>query len=187
MNKIIENNQVVICGQIVSGFEYSHEVYGEKFYLIQVSIPRDSGYTDVIPVMVSDRMMDVEHESDQWIRVEGQYRSYNLHKDSGNKLMLSIFAREVEFLGYPVNKKGENQIYLEGYICKDPVYRETPLGREIADIFLAVNRPYGKSDYIPCICWGRNARFSERLNVGERCIIHGRIQSRIYTKCCPAD
>lgn len=183
MNKIIENNQVAIRGEVSSGFSFSHELYGENFYTMQVKVTRDSGYEDVIPVMVSDRMLDVKQDFiGQWIRVEGQFRSYNKQEDRKNKLMLSVFAREVEFIDYLVHNGEDNKIYLDGYICKEPVYRKTPLGREIADVLLAVNRPYGKSDYIPCICWGRNARFAERLNVGARCTIHGRIQSRIYTK-----
>lgn len=183
MNKIIENNQVTIRGEVFSGFSFSHELYGENFYTMQVKVPRDSGYEDVIPVMVSDRMLDVKQEFiGQWICVEGQFRSYNKQEDRKNKLVLSVFAREVEFIDYLVHSGDDNKIFLDGYICKDPIYRKTPLGREIADILLAVNRPYGKSDYIPCICWGRNAKFAEKLNVGEHCAIHGRIQSRSYMK-----
>lgn len=183
MNKIIENNQVTIRGEVSSGFSFSHELYGENFYMMHVNVPRASGYEDVIPVMVSDRMLDVAQDyTGQLIRVEGQFRSYNKQEDRKNKLVLSVFAREVEFIDYLVHDGEGNKIYLDGYICKDPIYRETPLGREIADILLAVNRPYGKSDYIPCICWGRNARFAERLNVGEHCAIRGRIQSRTYMK-----
>lgn len=183
MNEIIENNQTTICGKVASGLSYSHEVFGENFYTMQVKVPRTSGYEDEIPVMVSDRMLDVAQDyTGQLIRVEGQFRSYNRHEDRRNRLVLSVFAREGEFLDHQLHNGEENKIYLDGYICKEPIYRKTPMGREIADVLLAVNRPYGKSDYIPCICWGRNARFAERLNVGARCTIHGRIQSRIYTK-----
>ncbi len=117
-----------------------------------------------------------------YIMVNGQFRSYNRHEERKNKLVLSVFAREIEFVDEIGESTKSNQIYLDGYICKEPVYRKTPLGREIADLLLAVNRPYGKSDYIPCICWGRNARFASNFEVGARCAVWGRIQSREYMK-----
>ena len=116
------------------------------------------------------------------ISVNGQFRSYNRHEERKNRLVLSVFAREVEFVEEMEESSKTNQIYLDGYICKEPIYRKTPLGREIADLLLAVNRPYGKSDYIPCICWGRNARYANSFKVGERCAVWGRIQSREYMK-----
>ena len=147
-DKVIENNQVTIMGKIVSGFLYSHEIYGEGFYMV----------------------------------VNGQFRSYNRHEEKKNKLVLSVFAREIEFIDEIDENAKSNQIFLDGFICKEPIYRKTPLGREIADILLAVNRPYGKSDYIPCISWGRNARFASSFQVGDRCMVWGRIQSREYMK-----
>ena len=182
-DKVIENNQVTIMGEIVSGFSYSHEIFGEGFYMVDVRCQRLSESFDVIPVMVSERLLDVtQNYEGALISVNGQFRSYNRHEERKNRLVLSVFAREVEFVEEMEESSKTNQIYLDGYICKEPIYRKTPLGREIADLLLAVNRPYGKSDYIPCICWGRNARYANSFKVGERCAVWGRIQSREYMK-----
>lgn len=188
-DKVIENNQVTIVGEIVSDFVFSHEVFGEGFYMVDVQVVRLSDSADIIPLMVSERLMDVKADyKGTYIEAIGQFRSYNRHEERKNKLVLSVFVREVNFVTeeeaestYIENAK-TNQIYLDGFICKEPVYRKTPLGREIADLLVAVNRPYGKSDYIPCICWGRNARFASTFEVGTRCEIWGRIQSREYVK-----
>ena len=182
-DKVIENNQVTIMGKIVSEFFYSHEIYGEGFYMVDVEVERLSDSTDLIPVMVSERLLDVNQDyTGQLISVSGQFRSYNRHEEKKNKLVLSVFAREIDFIDQVDENTKSNQIFLDGFICKEPIYRKTPLGREIADLLLAVNRPYGKSDYIPCICWGRNARFASTFQVGDRCIVWGRIQSREYMK-----
>ncbi len=182
-DKVIENNQVVIMGEIVSDFVFSHEIFGEGFYMVDVNVPRLSDSCDVIPLMVSERLIDVQEDYKGLnIMVQGQFRSYNRHEERKNRLVLSVFAREIEFVDETPESSKTNQIYLDGYICKEPIYRKTPLGREIADLLLAVNRPYGKSDYIPCICWGRNARFASNFSVGTRCEIWGRIQSREYMK-----
>lgn len=182
-DKVIENNQVVIMGEIVSDFVFSHEIFGEGFYMVDVNVPRLSDSCDMIPLMVSERLLDVEADyKGQNIMVQGQFRSYNRHEERKNRLVLSVFAREIDFVDETPESSKTNQIYLDGYICKEPIYRKTPLGREIADLLLAVNRPYGKSDYIPCICWGRNARFASNFTVGTRCEIWGRIQSREYMK-----
>ncbi len=182
-DKVIENNQVVIMGEIVSDFVFSHEIFGEGFYMVDVNVPRLSDSCDVIPLMVSERLLDVQEDYKGLnIMVQGQFRSYNRHEERKNRLVLSVFAREIEFVDETPESSKTNQIYLDGYICKEPIYRKTPLGREIADLLLAVNRPYGKSDYIPCICWGRNARFASNFSVGTRCEIWGRIQSREYMK-----
>ena len=182
-DKIFENNQVSMVGEIVSDFTFSHEVYGEGFYMVEIAVNRLSNYMDYIPLMVSERLVDTKQSYiGQKIYVTGQFRSYNRHEERKNRLVLSVFAREVKFIEEMEESSKTNQIYLDGYICKEPVYRKTPLGREIADLLLAVNRPYGKSDYIPCICWGRNARYAEHFKVGERCAIWGRIQSREYMK-----
>ena len=144
---------------------------------------RLSDSIDIIPLMVSERLLDVNGDyKGMYIAVNGQFRSYNRHEERKNKLVLSVFAREIDFVDEIGESTKSNQIYLDGYICKEPVYRKTPLGREIADLLLAVNRPYGKSDYIPCICWGRNARFASNFEVGARCAVWGRIQSREYMK-----
>ena len=182
-DKVIENNQVVIMGEVVSDFSFSHEIFGEGFYMVDVNVPRLSDSSDIIPLMVSERLIDVEEDYKGLnIMVQGQFRSYNRHEERKNRLVLSVFAREIEFVDETPESSKTNQIYLDGYICKEPIYRKTPLGREIADLLLAVNRPYGKSDYIPCICWGRNARFASNFSVGTRCEIWGRIQSREYMK-----
>ncbi len=182
-DKVIENNQVTVMGEIVSEFSYSHEIYGEGFYMVDVRVQRLSESYDIIPVMMSERLLDVTaNYIGMLICISGQFRSYNRHEERKNRLVLSVFAREVEFVEQVEESSKSNQIYLDGYICKEPIYRKTPLGREIADLLLAVNRPYGKSDYIPCICWGRNARYASNFSVGERCAIWGRIQSREYMK-----
>lgn len=182
-DKVIENNQVTVMGEIVSTFSYSHEIFGEGFYMADVKVQRLSESFDIIPVMMSERLIDVTADyRGMLICVNGQFRSYNRHDEHRNRLVLSVFAREIEFLEELEESSRTNQIFLDGYICKPPVYRKTPLGREIADVLLAVNRPYGKSDYIPCICWGRNARYASGFQVGDRCMIWGRIQSREYMK-----
>ena len=182
-DKIIENNQVSIMGKIASGFTFSHQVYGEGFYLVDVLVKRLSDSEDRIPLMVSERLVDVTQDYEgEYIMVQGQFRSYNRHEEKKNRLVLSVFVRELSFVEEEDDTVKTNQIFLDGYICKPPVYRKTPLGREIADLLLAVNRPYGKSDYIPCICWGRNARYASAFEVGGHVLIWGRIQSREYIK-----
>ena len=183
VDKVIENNQVIIMGEIVDDFTYSHEIFGEAFYVVNIRVERLSDSEDLIPVMVSERLLDVTKDyKGLKIEVVGQFRSYNRHEEKKNKLVLSVFAREIDFVDEMPENSKTNQIFLDGFICKPPIYRRTPLGREIADILLAVNRPYGKSDYIPCICWGRNARFAGTFQVGSRCLVWGRIQSREYVK-----
>ena len=182
-DKIIENNQVTIMGEIASGFTFSHEVFGEGFYMVDVLVKRLSNSDDRIPLMISERLIDVTQDYEgEYIMVSGQFRSYNRHEEQKNRLVLSVFVREVEFVEEEMDGAKTNSILLDGYICKAPVYRKTPLGREIADLLLVVNRPYGKSDYIPCICWGRNARYASGFEVGAHVQVLGRIQSREYIK-----
>ena len=182
-DKIMENNQVEIMGRIASEFVFSHQVFGEGFYLVDVLVKRLSDSEDCIPVMISERLMDITQDYiGEYIHVIGQFRSYNRHEEKRNRLVLSVFVREWDFRETEEENEKTNQIFLDGYVCKDPVYRRTPLGREIADLLLAVNRSYGKSDYIPCICWGRNARFASGFEVGSHIQILGRIQSREYVK-----
>ena len=182
-DKVFDNNQVTIAGEILNSFSFSHDVFGEGFYLMEISVGRLSESNDVIPIMVSERLIDVKQDyTGMYAVVTGQFRSYNRHEETKNRLVLSVFAREIEILEEPADDVRPNFIFLDGYVCKPPIYRKTPLGREIADVLLAVNRPYGKSDYIPCICWGRNARFAESFQVGEHIQIWGRIQSREYQK-----
>ena len=182
-DKIIENNQVSIMGKIASGFTFSHQVFGEGFYLVDILVKRLSDSEDRIPLMVSERLIDVKQDyRGKFIEASGQFRSYNRHEENHNRLVLSMFVRDIRVDDEPGECEKPNHIFLDGYICKVPVYRKTPLGREIADVLLAVNRPYGKSDYIPCICWGRNARFADGFQVGDHIQLWGRIQSREYQK-----
>jgi primosomal replication protein N len=183
VGNIIENNMATISGKVVSNVEFSHEVYGEGFYYFMLEVPRLSDSSDKIPITISERLTSKDKLIiGTIIEVEGQFRSYNSYNSEGNKLLLTVFAREIIFLEDEKKIRNPNQIYLNGFICKRPIYRTTPFGREITDLLLAVNRPYNKSDYIPCIAWGRNARFSERLSVGDNIKIWGRVQSRAYQK-----
>ena len=181
MNNVTEkNNKVFISGEIVSNAEFSHEVYGEGFYEMKVLVRRLSGQGDLLPVTISERLInDKDLKIGKQINALGQFRSYNKLVDGKSKLMLTVFVREL--LDTAIIKN-PNSIVLAGYICKEPVYRTTPFNREIADVLIAVNRSYNKSDYIPCIAWGRNARFAKNLEVGEKICISGRIQSREYQK-----
>lgn len=182
-DKIIENNQVSVMGKIASQFTFSHQVFGEGFYTVDLLVKRLSDSEDLIPLMVSERLVDVTQDYEgEYIIVQGQFRSYNRHEEKKNRLVLSVFVRELSFVEEEDDTIKTNQIFLDGYICKPPVYRKTPLGREIADLLIAVNRPYGKSDYIPCICWGRNARYASAFEVGGHVLLWGRIQSREYMK-----
>lgn len=182
-DKAMDNNQVTIVGTVDSEFTYSHEVFGEGFYMLEVVVSRLSHMEDRIPLMVSERLVDVKESCmGKIVEVHGQFRSYNKHEEGRNRLILSVFVREFSFVGEEGTLTRPNSIYLDGYICKPPVYRMTPLGREIADLLMAVNRPYGKSDYLPCICWGRNARFAGKFEVGTHIHLWGRIQSRTYQK-----
>lgn len=181
--KIIENNRVVVIGKIISEFTFSHEVFGEGFYTVNVSVNRLSDQVDVIPLLISERLINVkENYIGRTVEAAGQFRSYNRHDGVKNKLVLSVFVREITFREEFTDYTKTNQIYLDGFICKAPIYRKTPLGREIADLLVAVNRPYGKSDYIPCIAWGRNARFASGFEIGTHIRLWGRIQSREYSK-----
>ena len=181
-----EDNRVFINGRIVSDLKFSHEFYGEGFYEFNVEIPRKSGVYDVIPVIVSERIIDVENDySGMAVSILGQYRSCNKNVGGKGILVLSVFAFEIEIEEYVFETKDNNSILLNGYICKEPTYRRTPMGRDIADVLLAVNRGNGKSDYIPCIFWGRNAVYVSRLDVGTKIGISGRVQSREYTKAMP--
>ena len=182
IEKILKNNQAVIAGEIISDFEFNHEVFGEGFYFVKLKVSRLSHSSDIIPLLVSERLIDVKQSHiGQFLEARGQFRSHNKQESDKNRVVLFLFAKEIEMIDSAENRN-PNEIFLDGYICKEPVYRTTPLGREIADVLLAVNRVYGKSDYIPCICWGRNARYAGNLTVGSRIQLRGRIQSREYQK-----
>lgn len=181
MDNLLLNNKIYLEGEVVSAKEFSHEMYGEGFYTFNLEVPRLSESKDILCITISERLMvEIDLVVGSQIIVEGQLRSYNKFVDGINRLILTVFARSVE----PCleRSKNPNQIFLDGYICKMPVYRTTPFGREIADILLAVNRAYNKSDYIPTIAWGRNSRFCQNLQVGDNIRVWGRLQSREYQK-----
>ena len=177
-----KNNKVYVYGEIVSEAKFSHEVYGEGFYEFMVKVMRLSGQADLLPVTVSERIMTDDMKPGSFICALGQFRSYNKLENGRSRLMLTVFVRE---LLDTQPGKNPNSIVLSGYICKPPVYRTTPFNREIADLLVAVNRSYNKSDYIPAIAWGRNARFVRNLSVGDKVALSGRIQSREYQKKQP--
>ena len=181
----MSNNKLRLTGTVTERPVYSHEVCGEEFYETKLSVPRLSGQEDVIPVTLSDRLLArTEVKPGAKISISGQFRSYNKLEGEHSRLLLTAFAREILPADDEVNP---NTIEILGYICKPPVYRTTPFKREICDVLLAVNRAYNKSDYIPCIMWGRNARFIKDMPIGERLWVTGRVQSRIYTKCLSED
>ena len=174
-----KNNRVYVHGEIVSEAQFSHEVFGEGFYEFNIKVLRLSGQADILPVTVSERIMTDDMKPGSYISALGQFRSYNKLEGGRSRLMLTVFVREL--LTEPQGKN-PNSIVLSGYICKPPVYRTTPFNREIADLLVAVNRSYNKSDYIPAIAWGRNARFVSKMAVGDKIVLSGRIQSREYQK-----
>ena len=180
-----ENNHLVLIGKIVSDKSYSHEIYGEKFYVFNLEVVRLSATVDIIPITVSERLLtNMDLDIGKRVRVEGQFRSYNNYENERNRLILTVFAKEIIEEEESEENKDEvtNEVILVGYVCKKPIYRQTPFGREIADVLLAVNRAYNKSDYIPSIAWGRNARFCQNMEVGTEVKIVGRVQSRKYEK-----
>lgn len=189
VTNLLENNHLVLVGKVTSDKTYSHEIYGEKFYIFDLEVPRLSQAVDVIPITVSERLLtNLDLQIGKKLVVEGQFRSYNSYQNERNKLILTVFAKDiVETIENEEEQEEKkeiisNEVTLSGYICKKPIYRQTPFDREIADILLAVNRAYNKSDYIPCIAWGRNARFCQNMEVGTEVKIVGRVQSRKYEK-----
>ncbi len=188
----LENNYLTLVGKVTGEKSFSHEIYGERFFVFSLSIPRLSGNADIIPVTVSERLITDEMLAEgNKLLIKGQFRSYNSYEQQKNRLILTVFAKDiVEVQDEESQEENEmvkkdivtNEVVLTGYICKKPIYRQTPFGREIADILLAVNRAYNKSDYIPCIAWGRNARFCQNIEVGVQVKIVGRVQSRTYEK-----
>lgn len=185
-NNNIDTNKVILVGKIVKELEFSHSICGEGFYNTYIEIPRLSEVRDVLPMTISERLIqEMSLKVGDQLQVEGQLRSYNKTINGKNKLILSIFVKEINLIFLEEQTKNPNRIYLDGFICKNPIYRTTPFGREITDLLIAVNRAYNKSDYIPCIAWGRNARFSQTLEVGQQIRLWGRIQSREYQKKYP--
>ena len=182
-----ENNYLTLVGKITSEKVFSHEIYGESFYIFNLEVPRLSGTADCIPITISERLIsNFELSIGREVEIEGQFRSYNTYENQRSRLVLTVFAKDIkehqEVEEEFPREKISNEVVLVGYICKKPIYRKTPFGREISDILLAVNRAYNKSDYIPCIAWGRNARFCENMEVGTEVKIVGRVQSRMYEK-----
>ncbi len=177
-----ENNSIYLRGKVKSSLTFSHEVYGEGFYNFFVEANRLSDSSDILPVTISERLINNDVlKIGNLVGITGQIRSYNNYSEQKNRLILTVFTKDIK-LAEDNSEKNPNNVNLNGFICKQPVYRTTPFGREISDILLAVNRSYGKSDYIPLICWGRNARFAQNLNIGSNIRISGRMQSRIYQK-----
>ena len=188
----LENNYLTLVGKVTGEKRFSHEIYGERFYIFDLSIPRLSGNADIIPITISERLIGEDSlEEGKKILVKGQFRSYNSYENEKNRLILTVFAKDLKEIEENENEEENemvkkdivtNEVVLIGYICKKPIYRQTPFGREIADLLLAVNRAYNKSDYIPCIAWGRNARFCQNIEVGTQIKLVGRVQSRTYEK-----
>ena len=182
MEERMKNNKATFSGEIISEFEYSHEVLGEKFYTSVLSVRRKSGVYDNIPFMVSERLVDVaELWTGQIVMLSGQIRSHNNRNGDKHKLVLFVFVREISLLDER-EKYDSNNVVIDGYICKEPIYRRTPLGREITDVIFAANRAYTKTDYIPSVFWGRSAQFISGIDVGTRIKSIGRLQSREYVK-----
>ncbi len=185
-DKQMQSNYIKIVGMIYSNLEFSHEVFGEKFYEFFIEVPRLSETKDILPVIISERIInDINMDIGNYIVIEGQFRSYNRYEDTSNKLLLRVFVRDIyvpDEMELEEMKRHPNEVFLSGYLCKETKFRTTPFGREITDMLIAVNRSYNKSDYIPCIAWGRNARYCEKLEVGDHVKLWGRIQSRRYQK-----
>lgn len=188
----LENNYLTLVGKVTGEKKFSHEIYGERFYTFNLSIPRLSGNADIIPITISERLLgDDTLVEGKKLLIKGQFRSYNSYENERNRLILTVFAKDLQEIEEDSEETENdivrkdiitNEVVLIGYICKKPIYRQTPFGREISDLLLAVNRAYNKSDYIPCIAWGRNARFCQNLEVGSQVKIVGRVQSRTYEK-----
>lgn len=178
-----DNNKVMLAGKIVAPLKFQMGHKGEAFYRTILQVNRQSGQCDLIPLILSERLLDdMKNYEGQLVCVTGQFRSYNNHEQIKTRLLLHAFVKELNLLNSVEEAGSMNEILLHGFLCKPPVYRKTPLGREITDVLLAVNREYGRTDYIPCIVWGRNARFASGLSVGNQIQIIGRIQSREYDK-----
>ena len=178
-----QNNYIMLVGKITSEKKFSHEIYGESFFNFDLEIPRLSGISDIIPITISERLIaNFDLSLGKQVVIEGQFRSYNTYEDSKSRLILTVFVKEIREKGEDEEIKVPNEVQLVGHICRKPIYRKTPFGREIADILVAVNRAYNKSDYIPCITWGRNARFCENMQIGTELRLVGRVQSRPYEK-----
>lgn len=180
---LIQNNEVTVVGKVIGDMRFSHKVYGEGFYTFDIEVPRLSDSVDKLPVTISERLLpEVGELLGETVEILGQFRSYNQYDEGRNRLILTIFVLELKIVEEQETNRSKNNIFLNGFVCKNPVYRTTPFGREITDLLIAVNRSYHKSDYIPCISWGRNARYAQHLKTGDNIMLWGRIQSRTYQK-----
>lgn len=177
--ELLSNNRVFLFGEIASEPKFSHESFGEAFYEIDLKVKRLSEQFDTIPITISDKLLTKEMQVGTKLAIKGQFRSYNKVEDEKSKLMLTVFVREIIEYNETMNP---NIIEISGFVCKEPTYRTTPFKREICDVLIAVNRAYNKSDYLPCIAWGRNARYVKNLEIGKKVNLVGRIQSREYQK-----
>lgn len=172
-------NQVRLCGTMETAPGFSHENHGRQFYSFVLGVERLSGTVDRLRILADLELL--EQADCAWgerVLVTGQIRSYNQISDTGRHLIISVYANGLEL----TDEAPDNQVQLTGVLCRDPVYRRTPLGREICDGMLAVSRPCRRTDYLPCIFWGRTAREMARLTSGARISLTGRLQSREYTK-----
>jgi len=191
-----ENNIIKVSGELLGDIALSHKIHNDNFYACKIKIKRLSNNFDILPVTIPERLLKNLSGDNKFINIKGQIRSYNSynHEEGRTKLILTIFAQEIKSCVnnnfdsqekiYEENdcEQNPNLVYLNGYVCKPPIYRTTPFGREITDILLAVNRFYNKSDYIPCIAWGQNAKLASSLNVADNIKVYGRMQSRGYQK-----
>jgi len=176
-------NDLHLTGKLVTLPQVGHEAFGEVFYYLTLGVPRLSGAEDLLPVTISERLLEgMDLAIGNVLSIDGQVRSYNKVIDGVGRLLITAFAQRLNEVD---PYRNPNLLQLTGTLCKPPAYRTTPFGREIADLMVAVNRAYGKSDYIPCITWGRSARFSSRLHIGDRISLNGRLQSRAYQKQLP--
>ncbi len=172
-------NQITVRGELLALPEFSHENYGKRFFRFYLEVRRLSGTSDILPVIAQEELLkEVDPCGGEMLTVTGQIRSHN-HRENGNRrLMIFVFASSILAEdGQPIN-----ELHIEGAICREPTYRRTPLGREICDVMLAVPRAFRRADYLPCIAWGRTAQELSGCHTRDRIAIHGRLQSRIYTK-----
>ncbi len=172
-------NRGILVGTVAGEPTFSHENHGEDYYRLTLQVSRLSGVEDILHVIVSRTLLEECPAADgDQVEVTGEVRSYNNRSGQGSKLQIFLFAHQLALTG----ELPRNDVQLTGALCRPPVYRRTPMGREICDLLLAVNRRYGQSDYLPCIAWGSLARQCREMEVGDRISFSGRLQSRNYVK-----
>ena len=179
MEPVASRNQITLRGSLRALPEFSHENHGKRFYRFFLEVPRLSGAVDTLPVIAKETILNtVDPSGGEMLTVTGQVRSHNLRDNGKRHLSVFVFAASIAAEdGEPINT-----VLLDAIVCREPTYRRTPLGREICDVMLAVPRAFHRADYLPCILWGRVAAEAAQCTVGDRLIINGRLQSRIYTK-----